>query len=55
MKLGLFLSGVIETAQEAVEISRSITTIREEDLKMINAISGTSENALVIYEGLIIR
>ena len=47
-----FLTGVIETAQEAVEIARSITAIREEDLKKINAIGRTSENALVIYEGL---
>jgi len=47
-----FLTGVIETAQEAVEIARSITAIREEDLKKINAMGRTSENALVIYEGL---
>lgn len=47
-----FLTGVIETAQEAVAIARSITIIREEDLRKINAMGRTSENALVIYEGL---
>lgn len=47
-----FLTGVIETAQEAVEIARSISALREEDLKKINAMGRTSENALVIYEGL---
>jgi len=47
-----FLTGVIETAQEAVAIARSIAAIREEDLKKINALGRTSENALVIYESL---
>lgn len=47
-----FLTGVIETAQEAVEIARRITAIREEDLKKISSIGRTGENALVIYEGL---
>ncbi len=47
-----FLTGVIETAQEAVDIARSITTLREEDLKKINAMGRTSENAMIIYEGL---
>ena len=47
-----FLTGVIETAQEAVDIARSITTLREEDLKRINAMGRISENALVVYEGL---
>lgn len=47
-----FLTGVIETAQEAVDIARSITALKEEDLKKINAMGRTSENALVIYEGL---
>ena len=35
-----------------MEIARNITAIREEDLKKINAMGRTSENALVIYEGL---
>lgn len=47
-----FLTGVIETAQEAVEIARSISGLRDEDLKKINAMGRISENALVIYEGL---
>ncbi len=47
-----FLTGIIETAREAVEIARSITALREEDLKKITAMGRTSENALVIYEGL---
>ena len=47
-----FLTGVVETALEAVDIARRITSLREEDLKKINAIGRTSENALVIYEGL---
>jgi Fic family protein len=47
-----FLTGVIETAQEAVDIARSITALREEDLKKITAMGRISENALVIYEGL---
>ena len=47
-----FLTGVIETAQEAVVIARNIIAIREEDLKKIYAMGRTSDNALVIYEGL---
>lgn len=47
-----FLTGVIETAKEAVEIARSISALREEDLKKITAMGRTSENALIIYEGL---
>lgn len=47
-----FLTGVIETAREAVEIARSISALREEDLKKINAMGRTSENALTIYESL---
>jgi len=35
-----------------LELARSITAIREEDLKKINAMGRTSENGLVIYEGL---
>lgn len=35
-----------------MEIARSISALREEDLKKINAMGRTSENALVIYEGL---
>ena len=47
-----FLTGVIETAQEAVAIARNITALREEDLRKINALGRTSENAMTIYEGL---
>lgn len=47
-----FLTGVIETAKEAVEIARDITALREEDIKKINALGRTSENAMTIYEGL---
>lgn len=46
------ITGIIETAQEAVEIARDITALREEDLKKINALGRTSENAMTIYEGL---
>jgi Fic family protein len=47
-----FLTGVIETAKEAVEIARDITVLRENDLRKINALGRTSENAMAIYEGL---
>ncbi len=47
-----FLTGVIDTAREAVDISRDITNIREDDLRRINALGRTSRNALSIYEGL---
>ena len=47
-----FLTGVIEIAQEAVEIARDITAMREDDLRKINALGRTSENAMAIYEGL---
>ena len=47
-----FLTGVIETAQEAVAIARNITALREDDLKRINALGRISKNAMVIYEGL---
>lgn len=47
-----FLTGVIETAQEAVRIARKISALREEDLKKIGVLGRTSENALIIYEGL---
>lgn len=47
-----FLTGVIETAQEAVEIARDITALREDDLRKINSLGRTSENAMTIYEGL---
>ena len=47
-----FLTGVIETAKEAVEIARDITVMRENDVRKINAFGRTSENAMAIYEGL---
>ena len=47
-----FLTGVIETAKEAVEIARDITVLRENDLRKISALGRTSENARAIYEGL---
>lgn len=47
-----FLAGVIETAQEAVEIARDITILRETDLRKIGGLGRTSENAMAIYEGL---
>lgn len=47
-----FLTGIIETAQEAVEIARNISSIREEDLKKIYAMGRISDNALTIYQGL---
>lgn len=47
-----FLTGVIETSKEAVEIARDITALREDDLRKINALGRTSENAMAIYEGL---
>jgi len=43
---------VIETAKEAVEITRDITVSHENDLRKISALGRTSENALAIYEGL---
>ena len=47
-----FLTGVIETAKEAVDIARDITVLRENDLRKIGTLGRTSENAMVIYEGL---
>jgi len=47
-----FLTGVIETAKEAVEIARYITVLRENDLHKISVLGRTSENAMAIYEGL---
>lgn len=47
-----FLTGVIDTAKEAVDIARDIAALREEDLRKISSLGRTSENALVIYEGL---
>ena len=47
-----FLTGVIETAKEAVNIARNISSLREEDLKKINGLGRTAENALIVYEGL---
>ncbi len=52
MWINFFLSGVIETAQEAVHIARDITALREDDLRKISALGRTSENAMTIYEGL---
>lgn len=47
-----FLTGVIETSQEAVEIARKIVLLKEDDLKKINAMGRISANALAIYDGL---
>ncbi len=47
-----FLTGVIDTAKEAVDIARDIAALREEDLRKISSLGRTSENALTIYEGL---
>ncbi|MBS4030901.1 MAG: Fic family protein [Clostridiales bacterium] len=47
-----FLTGVIETSKEAFKIARDITALREDDLRKINALGRTSENAMAIYEGL---
>ena len=35
-----------------MDIARNIAALREEDLKRINAMGRTGENALIIYEGL---
>ncbi|MGF7184907.1 Fic family protein [Desulfitispora alkaliphila] len=50
--LKFFLTGVIETAQEAVKIARQITALRDDDLRKINSMGRTSKNAMIIYEGL---
>lgn len=47
-----FLTGVIDTAKEAVDIARDSAALREEDLRKISSFGRTSENALAIYEGL---
>ncbi len=47
-----FLTGVIETSQEAVVIARTILKMRERDLRKINALGRISDNARQIYEGL---
>ena len=47
-----FLTGVIDTAKEAVDIARDIAALREEDLRKISSLGRTSENAMSIYEGL---
>jgi Fic family protein len=47
-----FLTGVIETAKESVDIARNIAALREEDLGKISSLGRTSENAMAVYEGL---
>lgn len=47
-----FLNGVIDTAKEAVDIARAITVLREDNLRTINTLGRTSENARIIYENL---
>lgn len=47
-----FLTGIIDTAKEAVDIARDIAILREEDLRVVSSLGRTSENALTIYEGL---
>jgi len=47
-----FLTGVIDTAKEAVDIARDIAALREDDLRKISSLGRTSENAMFIYEGL---
>lgn len=47
-----FLTGVINTAKEAVDIARDIAALREEDLRKLSLLGRISENALAIYEGL---
>lgn len=47
-----FLTGVIDTAKEAVDIARDIAALRDEDLRKIGSLGRISENALAIFEGL---
>lgn len=47
-----FLTGVIDTAREAVDMARDIAALCEEDLRKISSLGRIRENALTIYEGL---
>lgn len=47
-----FLTGIIETSKEAVEIARNITELKNSDIKKISTFGRLSESALTIYEGL---
>jgi len=47
-----FLNGIIQTSKEAINIARSIATLKENDLRKISTLGRISENALTIYEGL---
>lgn len=47
-----FLTGIIETSKEATNLARDIVTLRENDIKKINALGRVSENAMIVYEGL---
>ncbi|MEA3423977.1 MAG: Fic family protein [Bacillota bacterium] len=47
-----FLTGVIETSKEAIDIARAIEELKTNDLKKLSLLGVTSKNALLIYEKL---
>ena len=47
-----FLTGIIQTSKEAVEIARNITELKNNDIKKISTLGRLSESALTIYESL---
>lgn len=47
-----FLTGIIQTSKEAVEIARNITELKNNDIKKISSLGRLSESALTIYESL---
>jgi len=47
-----FLTGIIQTSKEAIDMARAIGQLKENDLRKISTLGRISENALVIYEGL---
>ncbi|MCL2312412.1 MAG: Fic family protein, partial [Firmicutes bacterium] len=47
-----FLTGIIETASEAIDISRNIAVLREEDLVKLSCINRYGEKLLEIYNNL---
>lgn len=50
--LKFFLTGIIETSQEAVETARKILKLKEEDTRNVAELGRISKNALIVLERL---
>jgi Fic family protein len=47
-----FMQGIIDTSKEAINMAREISSLKENDIRKVSTLGRSSENALVIYEGL---